>query len=379
MKTEVVNINPDAPEKDKIARAGSVIRRGGIVAFPTDTVYGLGADAFNEEAVLKVYKAKKRGKEKPLSIFISNEDDLNGIASEISEPAKALMRKFWPGPLTLVLPAGDKLSKTLTGNSDNIGVRIPDSKIAIALIRESKVPITSPSANISGHPEPCSKEDVLKELEGRIDMVIDGGISGSGLPSTVVDMTGERPNILREGKISRAALEKIWSEKKIILFVCTGNSCRSVIASALFKKMLGETIKHYPSKREMLSKIDVLSAGISPFPGMNAPPETLKVMQEEGIDVSEHKAVSLTSETARKSSLILVMEERHKREILNIVPDCADKIFLLKEFSKNKDDTLDISDPIGHSLEVYRECTSCIKDNIKKLMEKILNENSNWK
>jgi tRNA threonylcarbamoyl adenosine modification protein (Sua5/YciO/YrdC/YwlC family) len=372
METTVISINPYAPEEEKIRQAGSVIRRGGLVAFPTGTVYGLGADAFSKTAISQVYKVKERDRKKPLSILISKKEDLHDLVTKIPESAKALMKKFWPGPLTLILPASNRLSKLLTANSGTVGVRISDNKIALALIRESGVPITSPSANISGHPNPGSQEDVLRELGGKIDLVIDGGPSDSKLPSTVVDLTGESLNILREGKISKTILEGAMDEKKTVLFVCTGNSCRSVIAEWLFKKMLGEVMEQHPSKRKILANIEVLSAGISPFPGMNSPPGTLKVMQEEGIDVSGRKAAPMTPELASKSSLILVMEERHKRETLNMAPECKDKIFLLKEFSGNREENLDIPDPIGHSLGVYKECTSEIKRGLKGLMEKIL-------
>ena len=174
-------------------------------------------------------------------------------------------------------------------------------------------------------------------------------------------------------------------DKKIVLFVCTGNSCRSVIAQSLFKKLLQETVESHPDRRDLLSEIEVLSAGVARLSGMNVPHGTLKVMQEEGIDVSKHRSNSLTPELVRKSSIILVMERRHKREILTMVPGYEDKVVLLRKFGEGQDkpresvevsqseEELDIADPIGSSLSVYRKCTDEIKQCISGFMDRILN------
>ena len=214
MKTQVLNIDPDAIEKEKIALAAFVIRRGGIVAFPTDTVYGLGVDVFNVEAVKKVYCVKGREEQKPIGILISDERELCDLVGEIPESAKVLMRKFWPGALTLILSAGG-VNNLLTSGSGTIGVRIPDSGIALSLIRESGVPVTSTSANLSGRASASCVEEVLGQLDGKIDMVIDGGSLDSSVPSTVVDLTKGDLRILREGKVSRAALERVLEQAKV--------------------------------------------------------------------------------------------------------------------------------------------------------------------
>lgn len=162
-------------------------------------------------------------------------------------------------------------------------------------------------------------------------------------------------------------------EKKIVLFVCTGNSCRSLIAEELFKRMLQESVESNPSGKDILSQIEVRSAGVAPLAGMNPPPGTLKVMRREGIDVSGHRAISLYPELVRKSSLIVVMERKHQEEVLDMVHESGDKVFLLKSFSEvSSEHELDLSDPIGHSLDVYKRCTSEIKKGLDGFLAQIL-------
>jgi L-threonylcarbamoyladenylate synthase len=211
MKTSVIVVDPDASELQKVALAGSVIKRGGIVAFPTDTVYGLGVDIFNEEAVRELYRVKGRAVDKPTSVMISEKEELHDLIAEVSEPAKVLMEAFWPGALTIIFPVSKsgRISRMLAGNTNTIGVRIPANEIAVSLIRECGVPITCPSANVSGHPSPCCAEAVLRELRGEIDLIIDGGSSDLDVPSTVVDLSKRDVRILREGRISKGAVEKI--------------------------------------------------------------------------------------------------------------------------------------------------------------------------
>ena len=211
MKTSVIAIDPDAPDLQKVILAGSVIREGRIVAFPTDTVYGLGVDIFNEEAVKEVYRVKRRSVDKPTSIMILEEEWLHGLVAEVSEPARALMKAFWPGALTIVFPVSKsgRISRMLTGNSDTIGIRIPANEIAVSLIRECGVPITCPSANVSGRPSSCCAEEVFRELCGEVDLIIDGGVSDLSVSSTIVDLSKGDVCILREGRIPREAIERI--------------------------------------------------------------------------------------------------------------------------------------------------------------------------
>jgi L-threonylcarbamoyladenylate synthase len=193
MKTEIITPR-------EIARALEILNAGGLVAFPTDTVYGLGALAFNGEAVESIYKAKDRPVEKAIPILIGAIDDLQKVVSEVPEMARKLAARFWPGPLTLVIPKSPEIPE-IVSSTDTIAVRIPDHHVALDLLRKTG-PMAVTSANISSQPSPSTADEAFAQLGGRIDLIIDGGITPGGLPSTLVDCTGDKPVILREGPIT---------------------------------------------------------------------------------------------------------------------------------------------------------------------------------
>jgi len=195
-----------------IERAGEIIREGGLVAFPTETVYGLAADVFNKQAVARVFEVKGRPANNPLPVQIASKDDLPRLVSEIPPVAKRLMEKFWPGPLTLVLQASPEMPELVTAGTGKIGIRMPDHPVALALIRAGGTPIVAPSANISGQPPPTTAQEVLEYLDGKIELILDVGPTRLKVSSTVVDITQTPPRILREGSISEAELQKSFSE-----------------------------------------------------------------------------------------------------------------------------------------------------------------------
>lgn len=192
--------------EEDIQQAAEIIREGGLVAFPTETVYGLGADALNPEAVGKVYAAKGRPSDNPMIVHISSKDDLEHLTFEITEDMKKLADVFWPGPLTMVVPARPVVPRVTTGGLDTVAVRMPSDVTAAALITSSGVPIAAPSANLSGKPSPTTARHVIDDLDGRIDAIIEGGDCQVGIESTVVDMTGSIPAVLRPGIITREQL-----------------------------------------------------------------------------------------------------------------------------------------------------------------------------
>lgn len=189
-----------------IQQAAEIIKEGGLVAFPTETVYGLGADALNPEAVGKVYAAKGRPSDNPMIVHISSKDDLFKLTYDITDDIKKLMDAFWPGPLTMVVSARPIVPRVTTGGLDTVAVRMPSDAAAAALIEKAGVPIAAPSANLSGRPSPTSARHVMDDLDGKIDAIIEGDCCKVGIESTVVDMTGNVPAILRPGIITKSQL-----------------------------------------------------------------------------------------------------------------------------------------------------------------------------
>jgi L-threonylcarbamoyladenylate synthase len=208
-KTLVFKVNPENPEAKIIREAASIIRNGGLVAFPTETVYGLGADALNAKAVLALFRAKRRPLDNPPIVHVGKFEDVYRLARAVPAKAEILMKTFWPGPLTLVFKRSSIVPDVTVAGLDTIAVRMPKHNVALALIRESGCPIAAPSANLAGRPSPTSAEHVLEDLGGRIDAVLDAGPTRIGVESTVLDVTVDPPQILRPGGTPREALEAV--------------------------------------------------------------------------------------------------------------------------------------------------------------------------
>ena len=196
-----------------ITEAARILKEGGLVAFPTETVYGLGANAMDDEAVSKVYAAKGRPSDNPMIVHVAKPQDLTLLTDNITDDMKKLAENFWPGPLTMVVQAKPQVSRITTGGLDTVAVRIPDNETTLKLIETAGMPLAGPSANLSGHPSPTSSNHVYDDLQGRIDAVIQGEICKVGIESTVVDMTSPAPVILRPGIVTAEDLEKVLGKK----------------------------------------------------------------------------------------------------------------------------------------------------------------------
>ena len=245
MNTKIITWNEERGfEADELAEAAQIIRDGGLVAFPTETVYGLGGNGLDPQASQKIYAAKGRPSDNPLILHIAKIDQLHEVVSEIPEAAATLAEAFWPGPLTMIFKKTDCVPYETTGGLDTVAVRMPQHMGALQFLEEAGVPVAAPSANTSGRPSPTTAQHVYEDLQGKIPMILDGGAVTIGLESTIVDLTEEIPTILRPGFISLDMVQAVLGEAQID---------RGLIAndSNIHPKAPGMKYRHYAPKADL--------------------------------------------------------------------------------------------------------------------------------
>ena len=276
MKTKVIEIEyPQKPRDEELLEGARILREGGLVAFPTETVYGLGANALDEEAARKIYEAKGRPSDNPLIAHVSAMEEVYPLVSQVSEKAKKLMDAFWPGPMTLIFPKSDLVPYGTTGGLDTVAVRMPSDPVANRLIALAGVPVAAPSANTSGRPSPTTAQHVLQDMDGRIDMIIDGGPVGIGVESTIVDVSVETPTVLRPGAITMEMLEEVLGEVQI------DPAILGPVSADLRPKAPGMKYKHYAPKADLTL--------VEPEDGDMESPDSLERMTEKVRQLAEEK------------------------------------------------------------------------------------------
>ena len=246
METRVVRTDRENLKKEQFAEAVSLLKRGELVAFPTETVYGLGGNALDPSASAKIYAAKGRPSDNPLIVHICDTDALPVLAEDIPDGAWALANRFWPGPMTMILKKRDIVPKETTGGLPTVAIRMPSDPVAAMLIRESGLYIAAPSANASGRPSPTKAEHVYEDLNGRIPLILDGGAVQIGLESTIIDLTGEKPLILRPGYITLSDVREVLPDAEYDPAVLRRKADDTIVAKAP-----GMKYRHYAPKGQM--------------------------------------------------------------------------------------------------------------------------------
>ena len=258
MKTLLLKVDSENPDPATIEIAADIIRKGGLVAFPTETVYGLGADALNGEAVLELFAAKKRPLDNPPIVHVSDPKEVDKLVLEVPPKAKVFMEKFWPGPLTLIFKRSSFVPNVTVAGLDTVAIRMPKHRVALELIRQSRCPIAAPSANLAGKPSPTTAQHVYEDLNGRIDAILDGGDTNIGVESTVVDLSVDPPMLLRPGGTPYEALKKVLGDLKLHPFVEAEQEL-----SLQQIRSPGMKHKHYAPKAEVILVEGKVSAVIT--------------------------------------------------------------------------------------------------------------------
>lgn len=356
---------------DAVAEARKVLDAGGIVAFPTETVYGLAVRADLPDALGRLRDLKDRP-QRPFTVHIGRREQVRAYIDPVPAPARQLMRRAWPGPLTLVLPVSPSGLTTEAWRGDiqrqlcyegTIGFRCPDHPAATELLVDQPGPVVAPSANPAGKPPATSAEMVLDWLDGRIDCVLDGGPSRLAKASTIAAVGADGTvRLLREGAYDQRMLEDMMRRR--ILFVCTGNTCRSPMAEVLARLELAEQLGCEPDALADRGW-DIQSAGVAAVSGAPAAPESQQAVAELGGDLSAHRSQPAGSELINSSDLIFCMTDQHRTAVLDVAPTASQRVLLL-------DETGPIGDPIGAGIDTYRQVAEHIQQAIRTRMSEIL-------
>ena len=319
--------------KKDIEEAARVLKAGGLVAFPTETVYGLGGNGLSRDAARKIYAAKGRPSDNPLILHVSKIEEVNPLVESIPEKAKLLMESFWPGPLTVILKKSEIVPRESTGGLDTVALRCPDNALSLALIEKAGFPIAGPSANLSGSPSPTEASHVYHDLAGRIEGILDDGAVGIGVESTILDMSGDVPTLLRPGAITLEDLTEVLGEKPEVDPTLVGKK----MEDGFIPKAPGMKYRHYAPKAEMILFCAVEEKGSED----KISKRIAEYLEEEGLKFLEEQIAILCAE-----------ESKH----------------LYKDLVKKKDISLKIlgrrNEPLSMTHNLFRILRECDKEGI---------------
>ena len=351
MRTDYLTLDGTPGDWAKIAQGAKLLRAGALVAFPTETVYGLGADARNPEALAQLSRVKGRQEGKPFSLLVPSLRYAEEAVGGFTRISQKLARMYWPGPLTLVAPAPDGAS---------LGLRLSEHPVARALLSQCGFALATPSANRSGTAEPVTAKDVRAALLGEIALILDGGPAWQGRPSSVVKVEEHGVQVQREGVIPAAEIRE--AAHPTALLICTGNTCRSPMAAGCLMAAVAE------GPKEGGLPLRIISAGTNAIEGEGAHPLAVEALRELHIDLARHRARNLTFAMLDSADWIFTMTKAQRDSILALMPSCSDRLQLLSRRDE------DIVDPAASSLELYRQTrdkiAACLRDVLRLIMER---------
>lgn len=371
MPPVVIDVRNAEDSRDVVHRAVQALAEGRLVAFPTETVYGVAASALDESAVGRLVELKGRQAGHPLTLAIRSADEARDYAPDMSRMARRLARRCWPGPITLVVDDShpESLVRQLPSGVQRavsphqaVGLRVPGHQVILDVLRMLAGPLVLSSANLSGRPDAVNAREVIKALGDRIQLVLDDGPCRFGQPSSVVRVRGERYEILRPGVVPERTLKRLSSV--MVLLVCTGNTCRSPMAEVMFRDLLGKRVGCSANELEDRGMI-VMSAGIAAVAGGRASAEAVRAVSEMGLELGVHETHPLSEPMVRHADAIYTMTRSHRDAIVAQWPGAAERTWLLCA------DGSDIPDPIGGPLERYRQCAAEILAELKPRVDEL--------